>query len=786
MIKNYLKIAWRNITNNKLYSAINLIGLALGIASVLLIFLYTQHELSFDQYNKKKDRIYRITSYGGFNEKNWGSYTAGNPVVEMRNSFSGVEDAVRMMRCGGGPITVAEKDYSDVEMTCTESNIFNIFSFPLVAGSQETLLNTPFTAVISESTARRVFGDQNPVGKSITINWNRGKKNFEVTGVMKDIPANSSYKYDLFLSYKSLESTRRCLDCGQLMFTLLDQNADTAAISDLVLNHIRNIDGKGYIEDIRLQPLTEIHFSSLNAQQQGDWRYVQILSLIAIVILILGCGNYMNLATARYSQRSREVGIRKVMGAYRRQLARQFLIETLLLTLLTIPLALLLIEVAIPWFNFYVGSKISFSFADNGWFYVALVGAVVITGLLAGSYPALFVSGFQPREVLQGNNKAGLGSALLRKGLVTFQFLASVVMISTTILIVKQLHYVQQKDLGFDSDKLVSVKISDPGLLSKGNIIKNEFLRQSGIKSATASPAPATGRFAGISFTFESDSIPGKKHTFINPRVDEDFITTMNIPLVAGRNLSRSVSDSSNKTQEALMNETGVKALGFTNPQQIINQVVAKSYRIVGVVRDFHLKNMKKDIEPAFLRLNQLGISYSVTVRLAGGSISQGLDNLQAAWNNLDTDTPLDYTFVNDLIQQQYKQEQRNAKVIGFFASISILIACMGLFGLAAFAARQRRKEIGIRKVLGASVTNIVALLSKGFVKLVLIGFVIAIPIAWYAMNRWLADFAYKIDIGPGIFVLAGAASLLIALLTVSWQSIKAAVANPVESLKSE
>jgi putative ABC transport system permease protein len=791
MLRNYIKIAWRNLKNNKLYSAINITGLALGVASVLLIFLYIQHELSFDEYHEKKDRIYRITSYSGFNEKSWRGSSPGDPVVEMRNNWSGVENAVRMISCGDDAITVGEKDYRNVDMYCTESNIFNIFSFPLVVGSKQGVLDAPFTAVISQSMADRVFGEKNPVGKSIKLNWGKGKQDFEVTGVMKDIPVNTHFRYDIFLSYESMKGTGRCLDCGgQTMYTLLQEKADTAAIADLVLDHVRNIDGKDYVEDIRLQPLEEIHFSSLYAQQKGDWQYVQILSLIALVILILGCGNYMNLATARYSKRSREVGIRKAVGAYRSQLVRQFLTETILITLLAIPLAMLLLEFSIPWFNLYAETQVSLSLTKNLGFYAALVAIVALTGILAGTYPALFVSGFNPREVLQGSQRVGFGSAFLRKGLVVFQFTASVVMIAVTILIMQQLNYVQQKNLGFDSDQLVSIRINDPVLREQVETIKQEFLRQSSIEAVTASSAPATGRFAGIRTTIKSDSIPGKKYTFINPRVDEDFISTMDISLIAGRNISSTPGDTTedenqNLAQQALINQTGVKELGFNEPSQIINEVVGR-YRIVGVVEDFHMENMKKEIDPAFLRLSQWPRTYWITVRLSGGSVSQGLDNLRTAWANLGASAPLDYSFVDDLIQQQYEQERRTAWVIGIFAFISIFIACLGLFGLAAFTARRRTKEIGIRKVMGATVTNVVALLSKDFLKLVALGFVVAVPIAWYAMDWWLQDFAYKIEIGVGVFAAAGGAALLIALATVSWQSVRAAVANPVDSLRSE
>lgn len=795
MLKNYFKIAWRNLAKSKLYSTINIVGLTLGIASVLLIILYLQFEFSFDEYHEKKDRIYRVTSYAGFNEKNWRSGTPGNPTIALRKKIPGVADAFFMMSCGGGTVWIENEKYDEIDMNCTESNIFNTFTFPLIAGSKTEVLDAPYTTVISKSTAERLFGNENPVGKEIIVQWRDGedgKKGFTVTGVMKDIPDNTHFQYDMFLSVVSLKSTTQCMDCGgQAIYALLDANADTAAIANLILNHVREISGKTYVEDIRLQPLGEIHFSSLSAQRKGDWQYVKILTLIALIILVVGCANYMNLATARYSQRSREVGVRKALGADRWQLSRQFLLETFLITIFTVPFAIILLKLGIPWFNSYAGSNVSLSFINNMWFYGTLTAVVIITGLIAGAYPALFVSSFEPNKVLKGNSSIGFGSSWLRKGLVAFQFIASIVMISVTLIILQQLNFVQNKNLGFNSDKLVTINIHDAAMRRNGKIIKQEFLRLTAVESATSSTAPATGRFGNIGYIFDSDSIAGKKYTFQNPRVDEDFIETMGISLLAGRNISPQPIDTTQEEwwknlREALINETGVKTLGFTNPKDILGEVIGKRYRIVGVVEDFHFKNLKNEIEPLFLRPDDLGRTYSITVRLAGGNIRGGLDALSSAWEELGAPNPLDYSFVDDLIQQQYEQSRHTAWVIGVFAFISILIACMGLFGLAAFTAQRRTKEIGIRKVMGATVANIVSLLSKDFLKLVLIGFVIAVPISLYFMNQWLQDFAYRIDIGVGIFLLAGGLALFIALATVSWQSIRAALANPVDSLRSE
>ncbi|MDZ7772653.1 MAG: ABC transporter permease [Balneolaceae bacterium] len=784
MLRSYLKFARRHLAKSPGYSLINIGGLALGIASVLLIFLYVQHEMSFDTYHENKERIYRVTSYSGFNEKRWGTYVNGAPLEEMRGSYAGVEDASYMINCAGPPVSVDGTDYRNLDLFCTEDNLFNIFSFPFVYGSPDGSLDAPHTAVISRSTAQRLFGDANPVGETFELNWRNEPTSFEITGVMEDIPVNTHFRYDILLSYESLRNTRRCLDCGQLMYTLLGEQADTAAIADRMLRHVREVDGKEHVEDIRLQSLDEVHFSSLHAQRKGDWQYIQILSAIALVILVLGCANYVNLAVARYSQRAKEIGVRKVMGAHRSQLTGQFLFETMLLTLAALPLALVMLYGAIPWFNRYAGTEVSLSLAGPV-FYAALAGVLLVTGLLAGSYPALFVSGFNPREVLQGRNM-GLGSALLRKGLVSFQFLAGIVMIGVTVLIVQQLNYAMQKDLGFDSDPLVNIQVNDPALVSQTDAVKSAFGMQASVEAVTASRAPATGGFTGISFTFDSDSVEGKRYTFATPRVDSDFIETTGIELLAGRNLRPYGEEGRQFPEEAVLNESAVEALGFTDNRDIIGREIGRRFRVVGVVEDFHMESLRNEIEPAALVNNPFGRSFSMTVRLAGNDIGEGLEDLHNAWTELGAETQLDYTFVDDLIRQQYENEQRTARVIGVFAGLSIIVACMGLFGLAAYTVQRRYREIGIRKVMGAGVGSIVFLLYRDFGKLIALAALVAVPVVYYAGSQWLENFAYRIDIGPMVLIWAVLAVVLVTLLATGYRSLQAALMNPVDSIRRE
>jgi len=787
MLRYYIKIALRHLRKGISYSIINITGLSIGIASIVLIILYVQHEFSFDEYHVNKDQIYRVTGYVGFNEKSWRSHISGDPIPEMRSNFTGVKDGVRMTRCSGGDVEVDGQLYSDFKFNCTESNLFNIFSFSLLARSKKKVLDAPFTTVISKSTAELIFGKKDPVGQTITLNWDRANKEFEVTGVMEDIPDNTHFKYDILISYSSLESTNRCADCGMYMYALLDQKADTALLNDQILHHIREIDGKSFVEDIRLEPLDKIHFSSLYAPRKGDWQYIQLLTAIALVILFIACGNYMNLAMARYAKRSREIGIRKVLGAYRWQLARQFLFETIILTLIALPFALALVTLCIPWFNSYAGTEVSLAIGINFWFYPAIAGVLLFTGLMAGSYPAFFVASFRPQEVLQGNQRMGLGAAGLRKGLVAFQFLAGMVMIAVTVLIARQLDYVLQKNLGFDSDKLIQIQVKDPGLSNQGNAIRQELLNLASVEAVTMSPAPAAGRFGNINLVFRSDSIADKKYTFTTPYIDEHFIETMGIKLLAGRNIIPQKPNDTTRIKEALVNEKAVKTLGIADNKQIVGRVVAKRFRIAGVVEDFHLESLQHEIEPALLRFNPFGHISVVNVRLSGGNIRKGLEDLRTVWKDkLGSDRPLEYAFVNDLIQQQYEQEQNTAKVIGIFSGLSILIAGMGLFGLAAYTTQQRYREIGIRKVLGAGIGNILLLLYKDFGKLIVLATLFATPVIYYAGKRWLENFAYSVQITPLIFVIGILGVIVITLVATSVSSVKAALMNPVDTIRQE
>ena len=784
MLGNYAKIALRNFRRQKGYALINVVGLGIGIAGFLLIFLYLRYEYSFDTYHEKGDRIYRLVDYGGFGEKTWNSYVSGDPVPTMRDVYADVEDAVKLMHCGlSDRVQVEGEVHRDIKMRCATSSLFNIFSFDLLQGDPKTALERPNTAVITRSLARRIFGDEDPVGKTLPV-YLYEEQLFEITGLMADVPANTHIDFDLLLSYESLRSTPLCLDCGQPMYALLEPGADPQAVADRALKLIRDTQGKEHVEDLRLEPLADVHFSEILAERQGDLRYVRLLSAIALVVLLIACANYMNLATARSVLRTREVGMRKVVGAHRSQIVRQFLVETVLLTLLALPLALLLLFAARPTFNALAGTEIALGWREHLGLLGAVAGVTVLVGLLAGGYPAFFLARFQPVEVLRGRLPSGFSGVTLRRVLVVFQFAATIILLIGTTVIVSQLRYMQQQKLGFDAEQVVTVQVTDLGLRHRADVLKKEFGQVAGVLSTTAGHgAPGQRSFQYQRMGLMPFGDDGPHVSLISPRIDADFLKTMDIPLLAGRNISTILPDSGR--MEALVNEATLGVMRWSSPEEALGEEV-EPYTVVGVVPDFHFQSLHQPIEPLMMVQNEDGRAGTIALRLAGGNVPGVLAELERTWKATGTSMPFEFSFLTDEMNQLYEQEQRTAKVFGAFAMLAVLTACLGLLGLAAFTAARRTKEVGIRKVLGASVPNIVALLTKDFLLLVAVAFVIAAPVAYFAVQRWLEDFAYRIDVPWTVFVGTGIAVLAVALLTVSYQAIRAALADPVESVRYE
>ncbi|MVM30781.1 FtsX-like permease family protein [Spirosoma sp. HMF4905] len=808
MLTNYLKIAWRTLRKQQGFTFINIFGLAVGLACCMLIMLYVLDELSFDQYNAKADRIYRIQTHLKFGGNDMNFALSPDPIgPTLKKDYPQVEQFVRLHRSGtwsvrrtGEPTSLREDN-----ITFADSTLFDVFTLPLVSGDPKRALAEPNTVVISESAAKRHFGNQNPMGQTMLFDNN---KTFKVSGVMRDMPQNSHFRSDFFLTMLNDDyEWGQWLSNNHYAYILLKPGTNPAVFAKNFDTIIEKYIGPQALQTVGttmeqfrkagneigywLIPLTDIHLYSKQQYElapNGDIQYVYIFSAVALFILLIACINFMNLATARSAKRAKEVGVRKVMGSERQQLIGQFMTESILTTVLAMVLALFIVAVALPAFNGLAAKEMSLRQLVSPYYLPLLVALPIVVGLLAGSYPALFLSSFQPITVLKGKINVSFRSAGLRSGLVVFQFMMSVILIVGTIIVYRQITYIQTKNVGFNRNQVLSVF----GVYSIGKqaeTFKQEVLRMPGVVSGSISgylPTPSSR--SDNSFFAEGQSNLNQGINMQNWGVDYDYLKTMGMQLVQGRGFSRDFgSDSSG----IIINEAAVKVLGFKDPvgkrvwrftdNQAKNR---KTYTILGVIKNFHFESLRRNISALSLVLDSN--SGAASFRLSSTDLPAVVKQIEAKWKQVAPGQPFSYQFMDDSFDEMYRAEQRIGTIALTFAALAILIACLGLFGLAAFMAEQRTKEIGVRKVLGASVGSIIGLLSKDFLKLVFISIIIASPIAWYAMNQWLSDFAYKIDIEWWMFALAGILAVGIALLTVSFQSIKAALMNPVKSLRSE
>ncbi|MCX6214307.1 ABC transporter permease [Spirosoma sp.] len=813
MLTNYLKIAWRNLRKQQGFAFINIFGLAVGLACCLLILLYVLDELSFDRYNANADRIYRVQSDIKFGGNDMHFATTPDPLgPTLKKDYPQVEQFVRLHQRGNWLVKKAGEttNLRESDIMFADSTVFDVFTLPFVAGDPKRALTEPNTVVISESAAKRHFGNQNALGQTLIF---ANKENYKVTGIMRDMPRNAHFRTDFFVTmlsdnypwgqwlsnnhhtYIRLKAERSGAPADPTVFA---QNFD-AVIEKYVGPQLLQMAGTT-LEQFRkannkmnfwLIPLTDIHLHSkqqVELAPNGDIQYVYIFSAVALFILIIACINFMNLATARSSNRAKEVGVRKVMGSERQQLVGQFMTESVLTTVLAMVLAIVIVAVALPGFNSIAAKEISLSQLISPVLLPILIALPIVVGLLAGSYPAFFLSSFQPISVLKGRVNMSFRSVSLRSGLVVFQFMMSVVLIVGTIIVYRQLTYIQTTSVGFNRDHVLTIN----DLYSVGKqaeTFKQEVLRLPGVVSGSLSgylPTPSDRN--DNAFFPEGQVNMNKGVSMQNWGVDYDYVKTLGIQVVAGRNFSQGFGSDSTGI---LLNEAAVKILGFKDP--IGKRVwrfddaegkTRKTYTVLGVVKNFHFESLRRDIGALSLVLD--ANSGAASFRVSSTNLPVLMQQIEAKWKQLAPGQPFTYKFMDDSFDEMYRAEQRIGTIALTFAALAILIACLGLFGLAAFMAEQRTKEIGVRKVLGASVPSLIGLLSKDFLKLVLIAIVIASPLAWWAMNNWLADFAYKIDIEWWMFALAGLLAVGIALLTVSFQSVKAALMNPVKSLRSE
>lgn len=807
MIRSYLKIAWRNMMRHKAYSAINILGLAIGIAACLLILQYVSYELNYENFQDKKDRVYRVQQdrYDkGKLSTQWaaGAFAVGN---SFKDAIPEIEDYVKVVQNGKVITQVNNQPLNIEKIFFTTNSFFNVFSYPLIAGNKSNALKEPFAAALSATTAKKIFGSTDVIGKSLELN---GRDNYKITAVYKDAPANTQLKPDLLLSYATFQKwttdssgngpeTAWQWD-GCLTYLLLRKGADPAVVEKKfipVVKKFTDADMKKYNAGVtyHLQPLTDIHLYShymMEPGENGDGKTVYLLLGIAFFIVIIAWVNYINLATARAITRAREVGVRKAIGSQRRQLIIQFLSESALLNGFALLMAIGIVLLAIPGFNRLSGQHLTFSLFGKTDFWMGLIGLFLVGVFFSGLYPAFVLSGFRPIEVLKGKMGTTSQGSFLRKSLVVFQFTASLFLLIGTVTVYRQIQYMRQQALGINIDQTLVIPPPIVGIdstfLQKMTSFKTELQQQSSIRDITVStsiPGEAVGWNAGGIKLVGADESTQNQYRVIG--VDYDYMKTYGLKLIAGRAFSK---DFGSDKHSVIFNKKGIEQLGFNNPAEAIGKKIdfwGDQYTIEGVTENFHQQSLREAYEPLILRLIP-DVNGSLSIKTKSDDAGKTIELVKAEWKKFFPGNTFDYFFLDDHFDQQYKADQRFGQVFTLFTSLAILVACLGLFGLASFTTLQRTKEIGIRKVLGASVSNILRLLFREFAVLLLIAFVIAVPIAWLTTSKWLQGYAFRIGLQWTFFVLPFVAIVAIALITVSFQSIKAALANPVKSLRTE
>jgi len=803
MIKNYLKIAFRTFHAHKAHSLINVAGMAIGIACCLLIVQYVYDELRYDTYHENADRIYRVVLEARVaGDEIHGPVTPAPMAKTLLDDYPSIASTARLFRPGADYLVEYEnRHFNESRLFFADSSIFDIFSIPLVQGTPRSALVEPNSVVITESTALKYFGDEDPMNKVLVAN----NMDLQVTGVAEDPPSYTHFHYDFLASFNSRSESQNTgwFPLNYYTYLTLYTGYDSKDIEiqfpDMVRTYmgpeIAQFMGKTYDEVLAdgdyfkfyLQPARDIHLHSNlmgEIETNGDIAYVYLFSIIAFLILVIACVNFMNLSTARSAGRAKEVGMRKVLGSLRRHLIQQFMIESILLSVVAMAIGLLLAVVLIPHFNDLAGKQLDIRFLQRPTIWLTLLGFAIGIGLLAGSYPAFFLSSFRPIVVLKGKLSAGIKSTGLRNGLVVFQFTTSIALIVGTIVVFQQLKYVQSTRLGFDKEHVVLINRAY-ALGSQRESFKDAVLQHSSVVRAAVA-----GRAPGGTFGANVYKKPGDTQTYAWRflTADADFAETLNLEMAAGRDFDSSFSTDSSAV---LVNESAARILGWVDVDgQELERPSSGSpnHSVIGIVKDFHFESLHHEIAPLVIHFHADYFSRAryMYVRLRPENISETIAFLKTNWITYAPDAPFEYSFLDQDFDNLYQAEQRTGTTFGAFSMLGILIACLGLFGLATFTAEQRTKEIGVRKVLGASVSSIVLLLIKDFARLVGIAFVLAVPLSYLVMSKWLEGFAYRISISWQILVIAGLIAFFIALLTVSYQTIRAAVRNPARSLQYE
>lgn len=806
MLQNYFKIAWRSLARNRAFSAINIIGLAIGLASCMLISLYVLDELSFDRYNEKADQIVRVVFKGTMQGGKINEAHVMPPTAQALKADNPEVLAATRLRQGGSPIVLlGDKQYTGDNLVFADSNFFQVFTLPLLKGDAKTALLEPYSLVITQKLADKYFGNADPIGQ--VINFKGSNTVFKVTGVIEKVPENSHFHYDIFTSMAGYPDAKSPSWMTSEYFTYLvlpkgyDYKKLEAKLPQTVEKYMApqlkvamgvtmdEFRKSGNNLGLYLQPLTDIHLHSdfgYDLGNNGDIKYVYIFGAVAIIMLVIACINFMNLSTAGASKRAREVGVRKVMGSERKELVYQFLLESILLTSIAMLLAVIFGYFALPLFNTLSGKNLTLQFTAIPSLLPGLILFGLAVGILAGSYPAFFLSSFKPILVLKGRLVSDRKSISLRSGLVVIQFFISITLIIGTTVVYQQLRFIQNKKLGYSKDQ---VMVIDTWSLNAANkeMFKEELLRDPRVLNVSSSSYIPAGPSNNNNYMVYPDGKNTDLVKTLRYDVDASYIPTLGMEMVAGRNFSKEFG---NDSSGVIINETAASMLGFkkdaldrtiTNTN---NEGGKGTYRVIGVVKDFHFRSLHEKITPLVMLLSKDSGNFLVKTKTK--EIKGLLADMEGKYKVYKSDHPFSYSFLDERFNNTYQAEQKTGSILGIFAGLTIFVACLGLFGLATFTAQQRTKEIGVRKVLGASIGSIVALLSGEFIKLVLVALVLASPVAWYMMTAWLQDFEYKISIEWWVFAISGLLAIAIALLTVSYQSIKTAMINPVKSIRME
>ncbi len=795
MIRNYFKIALRNFWRNRLIALLNILGLTTGITAFLFIFQWVNFELSFDDFHQNSDRIYRVFNTFKSESESFSQAPCGPALgYHLPDELAEIESAVRI---GGEStkVTVGDNTFFEDNIVETDPNFFRFFGFTLLQGDPDQVLTDPKNIVLTERIAKKYFGEENPMGKIMRLN---NQIDMVVTGIVADAPKNSQFNYDMLIpvDYLSLKFNWNGYNdqwIGGWMWTYIKLapgvEADVAEkkINETVKRFSGSLqDTLNVAYTYSLQPLRDIHLHSdlRYDTPNGNITHVIVFSAIGLIVLIIACINYMNMATASSLRRAKEVGLRKVVGAGRAQLVTQHLVESLVISFTSVFLSVGLFDLMMPFFELIAGVRLELVW--NQELILVLVTLGLLTGILSGIYPAMVISSFRPATILKGNFRSATSGVWLRKALVVFQFAVSVTLIAAIFIVNDQLSFIQSKDLGFNKDAVVIIDFqSDQLVRDNFEVFRNELLQHSEIKNVSAHRNSNLGAGLGNDITTTEDSQGKEISTSLYlMSVDANYLDTYGMKLVAGRFFTDQSADSS----AVIVNEAAIRTFGWGEPREALGKRFGKGHwatYVVGVVKDFHFENLKKSVDAVLVR-REKGRYNLISVALQPAGIKDGLTHLETAWKKVMQDTPLEYSFLDQQIARRYGSEQKFKSIFTIFSSIAMVIACLGLFGLTLFMVENRKKEMGVRKVLGASISNLIYQASVDFLKLVLIAILIGIPIIWVTMNQWLSGFAYRVNVSPVLIILAGAITISVALITLLYQSIRGAMVNPVDVLRNE